>query len=131
MEPRTLTSGSAPGSALPGFSEDDCLAGCYRLIRFIAAGCMGEVFEAEDLLLGVRVAIKSIRPDIADDRRALARFRREVLLARRVTHPTCAGSSISPTRPLWVESTVTDLATAGRVRLMWLARRGCDFYAQK
>ena len=67
-------------------TEGDCLAGRYRLLRFIAAGGMGEVFEAEDLLLDVRVAIKTIRPDIGGDRRALTRFRREVLLARKVTH---------------------------------------------
>ena len=48
---------------------------------------MGELYEAEDIELGERVALKTIRPEIAADERAHQRFRREVQLARKVTHP--------------------------------------------
>jgi tetratricopeptide (TPR) repeat protein len=48
---------------------------------------MGEVYEATDLELGDRVALKAIRPDIARDADAMERFRREIQLSRRVTHP--------------------------------------------
>ena len=48
---------------------------------------MGELYEAEDLELGERVAVKTIRPEIAGDDRVNQRFRREVQLARKVTHP--------------------------------------------
>ncbi len=48
---------------------------------------MGELYEAEDLTLGERVALKTIRPEIAVHERANQRFRREVQLARKVTHP--------------------------------------------
>ena len=48
---------------------------------------MGEVYEAEDQVLGERVALKTIRPDVADDQRSMERFQREVHLARSVTHP--------------------------------------------
>jgi serine/threonine protein kinase len=48
---------------------------------------MGELYEAEDLVLGESVALKTIRPEIAVDERARHRFRREVQLARKVTHP--------------------------------------------
>ena len=48
---------------------------------------MGEVYEAEDLDLQVRVALKTVRPEIADHDVALERFRREIQLARKVTHP--------------------------------------------
>ena len=47
---------------------------------------MGEVFEAEDLELGERVAIKRIRLDLARDPDAAERFRREIHLARQITH---------------------------------------------
>jgi serine/threonine protein kinase len=57
------------------------------VIRFIAAGGMGEVYEAEDLVLGARVALKTIRAAVAADGNAMERFRRETLIARRVTHP--------------------------------------------
>src|SRR5687767_8733736 len=41
------------------------LAGRYRLIRFIAGGGMGEVYEAEDALLGERIALKLLRPELS------------------------------------------------------------------
>lgn len=82
-----------PGDALSGesaihvLSPGMVLAGRFRVIRFVAAGGMGEVYEAEDLELGGRLAIKTVRPEIADDREVMERFRREVQLARNVTHP--------------------------------------------
>jgi tetratricopeptide (TPR) repeat protein len=48
---------------------------------------MGEVYEAEDIELAERVALKTIRPDIAGDERAIDRFKREIHLARQVSHP--------------------------------------------
>jgi tetratricopeptide (TPR) repeat protein len=59
----------------------------YRVVRFVAQGGMGEVYEAEDLQLGERVALKRLRPEVARSRRAIERFKREIQLARRVTHP--------------------------------------------
>jgi eukaryotic-like serine/threonine-protein kinase len=65
----------------------ELLAGRFRIIRFIAAGGMGQVYEAEDQELHERVAVKTIRPDILAQPTAVARFKREVHLARQVTHP--------------------------------------------
>jgi serine/threonine-protein kinase len=48
---------------------------------------MGEVYEAEDLLLGRRVAVKLLREDLAHDARLAARFRREARTAASLTHP--------------------------------------------
>jgi tetratricopeptide (TPR) repeat protein/TolB-like protein len=48
---------------------------------------MGEVYEAHDLELGHRVAIKTLRSDLASSREHARAFKREVLLARQVTHP--------------------------------------------
>ncbi len=60
----------------------------FVILRFIAKGGMGEVYEAEDTFLqGVRVALKTILPQIADDPALRQRFEREVLLAREVNHP--------------------------------------------
>ncbi len=64
----------------------DLLCNRFRVLRFIARGGMGELYEAEDLTLGERVALKTIRFDIAKDERTTQRFRREVQLARKVTH---------------------------------------------
>ncbi len=63
------------------------IAGRFRIIRYIAEGGMGTVYEAEDLTLGDRIALKTIRPDIVSDPRAVERFKREISLGKRVTHP--------------------------------------------
>jgi serine/threonine protein kinase len=78
------------GQATPSkqrLSGGELLAGRFRILRFIARGGMGEVYEAEDEELRERVAIKTIRPEILVQSNAIARFRREVHLARKVTHP--------------------------------------------
>ena len=69
------------------FRVGDVLCERFRVTRFIARGGMGELYEADDRALGERVALKTIRPEIAVDARAHQRFRREVQLARKVTHP--------------------------------------------
>ncbi|MFN7975614.1 MAG: serine/threonine-protein kinase [Acidobacteriota bacterium] len=56
------------------------------MLRPIASGAMGEVWEAYDLELQEIVALKTILPGIAHHSDILARFRREIKLARRVTH---------------------------------------------
>ena len=71
----------------PTFSPGDMLSGRFQIVRFIGHGGMGEVYEAKDLELGARVALKTLRPEISADSRALNRFKQEVQLARRVTHP--------------------------------------------
>jgi serine/threonine protein kinase/tetratricopeptide (TPR) repeat protein len=60
----------------------------FLIVRFIAKGGMGEVYEAADhFLQSDHVALKIIRPHIAGDPDSQLRFEREVLLARKVTHP--------------------------------------------
>jgi len=69
------------------FNAGDLISGRYRIVKLLGVGGMGEVYEAEDRELGENVALKIIRPEIASRPRILARFRREIQLARRVTHP--------------------------------------------
>jgi serine/threonine protein kinase/tetratricopeptide (TPR) repeat protein len=71
----------------PLFSPGELLAERYEIVRYIAQGGMGEVYEAEDRQLQTRVALKTVRPEIASDPGIRERFKREILLARRVTHP--------------------------------------------
>lgn len=68
------------------FRAGERVAGRFRIVRFIAGGGMGEVYEALDPELAERVALKTIRPEIARDASAIARLKRELQLARRVTH---------------------------------------------
>ncbi len=69
------------------FAPGLVLGNRYRIDRLLGHGGMGEVYCARDLDLGVPVALKTIRPEIASDPAVLRRFKREVLLARSVTHP--------------------------------------------
>ena len=86
---------SSPTLAPPGTDEADVgllspgetLLGRFTVVRFIAGGGMGAVYEAMDSVLRTPVALKLIRRRIAQDGTAMQRFRREVLLARQVGHP--------------------------------------------
>ena len=87
-EPIPLTSAvtQPPMPGGPTLEVGERLANRFTIFRFIARGGMGAVYEAEDTVLRTRVAVKTILPEFAADPTAMERFRREVLLARRVTH---------------------------------------------
>lgn len=74
-------------AAVPAFAPGDLLAQRFRVNKFIGRGGMGEVYEAEDLELNETVAIKTLLSEIASSPEALDRFKREIQLARKVTHP--------------------------------------------
>jgi eukaryotic-like serine/threonine-protein kinase len=62
----------------------------YRILRELGAGGMGVVYQAWDAELGMAVALKVIRPEITADPYTASdierRFKRELVLARQVTH---------------------------------------------
>ena len=66
------------------------LAGRYRLERRIAAGGVGEVWRAEDLVLARPVAVKLLQEGYAGHPQTLARFRAEARHAGALTHPGVA-----------------------------------------
>ncbi len=70
----------------PGFSSGQVLAGRYEVERFLARGGMGEVYQVHDRELGESVALKTILPRSANDPMTLDRFRREIQIARKVSH---------------------------------------------
>ncbi|OKH98592.1 protein kinase [Streptomyces sp. CB02923] len=63
--------------------EDPRVVGSYRLHRRLGAGGMGVVYLGSDKR-GQRVALKVIRPDLAEDQEFRSRFAREVSAARRI-----------------------------------------------
>lgn len=76
-----------PPALAPALRAGEVLAGRFRIVEFLGEGAIGEVYEAEDLELGGRLAVKTLHPAIAADQRALLRFKREIQTARQVTHP--------------------------------------------
>ena len=62
------------------------VAGRFRILRFIGSGGMGEIFEAWDSQLDERVAVKTIRPEIASFPWVIDRFKQEVRQTRGISH---------------------------------------------
>ena len=73
-----------------GFRAGDQVGPRYTIIKLLGTGGMGAVYQAFDHELGVAVAIKVIRPAAQSDATAARdlelRFKRELVLARQITH---------------------------------------------
>lgn len=78
---------TAPNSLDSGrFLPGTTLAGRYRIVSLLGRGGMGEVYRADDLKLEQPVALKFLPEALAADGAALARFHREVRIARQISH---------------------------------------------
>ncbi|HEY6230838.1 MAG TPA: protein kinase, partial [Pyrinomonadaceae bacterium] len=68
------------------FVPGTILAERYRIVGLLGKGGMGEVYRADDLKLAQPVALKFLPDHLLSDAGALARFHREVRVARQVSH---------------------------------------------
>jgi predicted Ser/Thr protein kinase len=68
------------------FAPGRILADRYRIVGLLGKGGMGEVYRADDLKLGQAVALKFLPDKLLRDGPSLARFHREVRVARQVSH---------------------------------------------
>jgi|GEM_PF-1210506 len=84
--PPTPISGLPLPQAGPGLSLPGLPAG-YRVLRQIGSGGMGAVYEAEDLALQRRVAVKRMRDEIRNDPRERERFLKEARTVAQLRHP--------------------------------------------
>lgn len=86
--PRSSRSSSSISSVTQGrFLPGTLLDERYRIIALLGRGGMGEVYRADDLTLGQQVALKFLPEATARDEASLERFRNEVRIARRISHP--------------------------------------------
>jgi len=84
--PATASSASDHGSATDPLLTGSLLAGRYEILERLGGGGMGTVYKAKDREVDRIVAVKVIRPDLANDSDILSRFKQELVLARKVTH---------------------------------------------
>ena len=85
------------------------VAGRYRIVDLLGEGGMGRVYRAEDLVLNQTVSLKFLNPAMASDREWLDRFRKEVRMARTITHSNvCRVYDISEADGVASNSTVND-----------------------
>jgi eukaryotic-like serine/threonine-protein kinase len=69
------------------FQPGELVAGRFKIIRLIAHGGMGGVYEAQDQRLGRYVALKFLPPELSRNPQALDRFQLEARAASSLNHP--------------------------------------------
>ena len=62
-------------------------AGRYEIIEELGTGGMGRVYRAFDKKIDEEVALKLIKPEIVAERKTVERFRNELRIARKISHP--------------------------------------------
>jgi len=87
--PIRQSSGSGRGrqsAGAPALQVGDVLGGRYEILQLLGEGGMGAVYKAMDRELDRPVALKLIRPQMAENPAMLARFKQELLLSQQITH---------------------------------------------
>jgi len=85
-----VTAAFEPTAPVGDLRVGELLAHRYEVLALLGVGGMGAVYRVLDRELEEETALKVLDPALAAAPDALARFRREVKLARRVTHPNVA-----------------------------------------
>jgi tetratricopeptide (TPR) repeat protein len=65
------------------------IGGKYQIVEQLSEGGMGRVYRATQTALGLDVAVKVIRPELAAERQVARRFLREARAAAQLSHPNC------------------------------------------
>jgi serine/threonine protein kinase/Flp pilus assembly protein TadD len=89
-EPRGWSKPFTPSDAVAyrkvSLAPGSVLGGRYEILKRLGEGGMGSVFQARDNEVDRIVALKVIRPELAESAEILQRFRQELVLAQQITH---------------------------------------------
>jgi serine/threonine-protein kinase len=86
MSQENLTASSPDPTGGVGLAPGDRVADRYEIVRLLGAGGMGAVFEARHIAIGKVVALKVLRPELANDPQGSVRFLQEARAANEVRH---------------------------------------------
>ena len=86
----TMPAGMVEGLSRRPPRVGDVIAGRYRLIETLGDGAMGQVFVAENLVIGRRVAIKVLKPELLADATFRQRFQQEAKAIAAIEHRNVA-----------------------------------------
>ncbi len=86
-QPKKPTSGASPAYTPAAKTRRPRIFGHYCLYQRLGEGAMGVVFEAEDMRTRKRVALKLMKPELANNPTARQRFLREAQAASAIHHP--------------------------------------------
>ena len=70
-----------------GLEAGSTFAGRYRIIKELGRGGMGTVYEVQDKDVNEKIAIKVLNLDVSIDATTTDRFRNEIIIASKITHP--------------------------------------------
>src|ERR671934_1006695 len=76
---------------MPGLDAGTVVDGRYSILSRLGSGGMADVYCAEDLQLGRKVALKLLHRRFAADQEFVERFRREASSAAGLSHPNVVG----------------------------------------
>jgi predicted ATPase len=74
------------GIPKPGLRAGDLFAGRYLILEELGKGGMGRVYRVKDQKLDEEMALKLLKPEIAEDEETIERFKNELKFARKISH---------------------------------------------
>jgi DNA-binding response OmpR family regulator len=74
-------------SGVGGLQPGELLAGRYEIVSLLGQGGMGSVYQARDRELDEAIAVKLLRPGLVQNPSLVDRFKTELRLTRRISHP--------------------------------------------
>ena len=117
-------------------------AGRYQVLEELGSGGMGKVYKVVDKEINEKIALKILKPEISLDEKIIERFRNELKLARKISHPNvCRMYDLSKEKGMYfitmeyisgedLKSTVSRVGQLSVGKTMAIARQICKGLAE-
>ena len=117
-------------------------AGRYQVLEELGSGGMGKVYKVVDKEINEKIALKILKPEISLDEKIIERFRNELKLARKISHPNvCRMYDLSKEKGMYfitmeyisgedLKSTVSRVGQLSVGKTLAIARQICKGLAE-